>query len=232
MSDFAKRDEWEKKLTRALAGVNDDVVPELLDALGDPPSLGNVPPRFWDAYEATLRLKLQGALEAVYVDMAKQTLTSSPIGVEWGRVNTGAAKWAALHTGDLVRGITANTQSDLRASLTAYFEQPTTLGELTRGINVPALTDALGRVIMPETRAEMIAITEVTRAAVAGEQAIVDAITRENPHIRMVARWQTKNDERVCPICGPRHGQLQGEGWFDDPPAHPRCRCWKNYEWA
>ena len=34
-----------------------------------------------------------------------------------------------------------------------------------------------------------------------------------------------------CPICGPLQGQQaalgqQFEGGFDNPPAHPRCRCW------
>jgi len=43
--------------------------------------------------------------------------------------------------------------------------------------------------------------------------------------------WQTRNDEIVCPICGPRHGKEEGDGWTKDdgPPAHPRCRCWTNH---
>jgi hypothetical protein len=44
----------------------------------------------------------------------------------------------------------------------------------------------------------------------------------------MVPIWQTSNDERVCPICGPKHGKEITDGKF--PPAHPRCRCWVTYE--
>lgn len=53
-------------------------------------------------------------------------------------------------------------------------------------------------------------------------------------------RWVTVEDERVCPICEPLHdvvidfaelfrsGDFVGEG----PPAHPRCRCFLEYEGA
>jgi hypothetical protein len=37
--------------------------------------------------------------------------------------------------------------------------------------------------------------------------------------------WFTELDDRVCPICLPRHGKAKGEGWSYPPPAHPLCRC-------
>jgi SPP1 gp7 family putative phage head morphogenesis protein len=87
------------------------------------------------------------------------------------------------------------------------------------------LRGRLGRIYSP-VRAEMIAVTEVTRAAAEGERATVREIEKEG--IRMVEVWQTNNDSLVCPICGPRHGKKVGDGWSknDGPPAHPRCRCW------
>lgn len=48
------------------------------------------------------------------------------------------------------------------------------------------------------------------------------------------ASWQTADDERVCRICGPMHGQVRriGEPYITPagvlimhPPAHPSCRC-------
>lgn len=40
-------------------------------------------------------------------------------------------------------------------------------------------------------------------------------------------QWHTQEDERVCPICGPRDlvEYRQGEG--PQPPAHQNCRCWR-----
>lgn len=88
-----------------------------------------------------------------------------------------------------------------------------------------------------EERAEVIARTELMRAYNAGNLAGIASTGA------MAVRWITGNDERVCPICGPRHGQffrIPGVTTLNDeeldpnvrklptvdaPPAHPRCRC-------
>jgi hypothetical protein len=93
--------------------------------------------------------------------------------------------------------------------------------------NLGQLRSDLERYYSP-VRAEMIAVTETTRAAVEGERALVDALQKESG-IAMVPIWQTSNDERVCPICGPKHGKPITDGQY--PPAHPRCRCWVTYEY-
>ena len=76
-----------------------------------------------------------------------------------------------------------------------------------------------------EDRARMIAVTEVTRAFAEGNM----AAWRESGVIER-RRWNTNNDELVCPICGPRHNMVVDMGasfdGIDNPPAHPRCRCW------
>jgi len=75
-------------------------------------------------------------------------------------------------------------------------------------------------------RAEIIAITETTRAAVEGERGVIAEL--EQHGIRMYPVWMTRNDELVCPICAPRNGkpiQPGNETNGEYPPAHPRCRC-------
>lgn len=37
-------------------------------------------------------------------------------------------------------------------------------------------------------------------------------------------KWLAANDERTCPDCGVRHGQIYEFG-DEQPPAHPNCRC-------
>ena len=86
--------------------------------------------------------------------------------------------------------------------------------------------DSLGRVYGPR-RAAMIARTEVTRAAMQGEVLIAQELAAQGIH--MVAIWKTRNDELVCPICGPRHNKEKGDGWYNEEPAHPNCRCWINH---
>lgn len=85
-----------------------------------------------------------------------------------------------------------------------------------------------------EDRAAAIARTEMMRAYNAGNlTGILDSGAK-------AARWITGADERVCPICGPRHDQkyrISGVDSDDDrvkalddlpggpPPAHVKCRC-------
>lgn len=91
--------------------------------------------------------------------------------------------------------------------------------------------------VFGQARAEMIAITEVTRAVSAGEALIVVLLAAgvEGVQARLEEIWYTENDARVCPVCAPLHNQSKDE-WAhlfpDGPPAHPRCRCWKEYKQA
>lgn len=66
------------------------------------------------------------------------------------------------------------------------------------------------------------------------EEAIKAGETRPD---LLLKRWFTVQDERVCPICAPLHGQIVA---FDasfsslgflglSPPAHLRCRCFLEY---
>ena len=108
-------------------------------------------------------------------------------------------------------------------------------------------------------RAEMAAITEVTRAisaaefGIAGYLATVDdpevtgavsdaelgiagyLATVDDPGLRklLVPIWYTALDERVCPICAPLHRtgkEVWGKMFPLGPPAHPRGRCWLTWE--
>ena len=152
-------------------------------------------------------------------------LAEIPVGVDWALVNEAAVNWGTRYTYDLVTGINETSRRVLQTSIPQYFEEAMTQGELRS-----RLTGTFGPV-----RAEMIARTEVTRAAVEGQRATVreaDKLLSKYGIKPMVEVWQTRNDEIVCPICGPRHGKEEGDGWTKDdgPPAHPRCRCWTNHK--
>lgn len=135
-------------------------------------------------------------------------------------VNARASNWAANYSATLARGLTKTTKELVRAKLKAWAASGQPFG---------GLVDELSRVISPRWRAELIASTEVTRAYAAA----VDEIEKELGDIAKGQAWTTVQDERVCPICGPLHGKRKSKstgkfpGGFDNPPAHPRCRCYK-----
>ena len=108
-----------------------------------------------------------------------------------------------------------------------FFSQNQTLAQLR-----DRLEGAFGPI-----RADMIATTEVTRAATEGERVLVELLKDQGLGFRDI--WETANDERVCPICAPLDGQeREGAGYvhpdsgfsYDGPPAHPRCRCRERHE--
>lgn len=215
--------EFEAALTKALnrlrldvsRGVTDDNPREMVDRLND----NRVTRPFQDAIVKQLQaVALAGA------DFGREQVERDVFGVKalemgmWELANNAAADWALSYGYELVRGLLATTRDRLQREIAEYIRNSETIGQLMRRI-------AAGGVF-GEDRAMMIAVTEVTRAFAEGNLAAWRAsgvIERR--------RWNSNNDELVCPVCGPLNGQVVGlDEPFGDgvaaPPAHPRCRCW------
>lgn len=95
---------------------------------------------------------------------------------------------------------------------------------------------------------ERTAATETTAANSAGVRAARGAATKAGVRTRVT--WWTEDDDRVCAVCGPLHGQPQEDwaeiirgtdapNWLEvqaaveqneGPPAHKHCRCWPEIE--
>ena len=215
MADVVNRDTLEALLARTISRDLRVQLTELMSLLGDPPSVYNVPSSFWENGGSKLRASIEPILRDIYLEQAGTALTETSIGVDWGLINENAIDWASQYTFGLVRGMTETSRRLLRNSIDAYFRNPTTLGDLQN-----RLLSAFG-----SQRAEMIAVTEVTRAAAEGEQRVVDQIIADNPGMESIDIWLTNKDDLVCPICAPRQNKPRGSNWTENPPAHPRCRC-------
>ena len=220
MPDVPNRDELEAELARVLGKLNRIHLARLLEYLGDPPDVGNVPDSFWREAGEELGVALRPFVEKVFLVAAERMLEDSPIGVDWGMINEAASNWSNRYSFDLVTGINQTSRQALQTAVSGFFRESMTLSELK---------ERLGSIWGP-VRASMISRTEVTRAAVEGERAFAREIEKEG--ITMVETWQTRNDERVCPLCGPLHGRPKGTDWneVDGPPRHVNCRCWTIFE--
>jgi len=218
MADVLNRDEWERKLARLFGNHSMIERRELLKLLGNPPNMANVPFSFWLNSGAVLAKLVEPVMFDVYIQQAFALMEDVSISIEWDIVNQQAADWARRYTRDFARSIEGNTQKGVGEAVASFFEDEMTIGDLEKRIS---------RWYSP-ARAEMVSVTEVTRAASEGEQQTAAEIMRDNPDIEMIPIWQTENDELVCPICGPRHNKVIDDNVF--PPAHPRCRCWVTYE--
>lgn len=121
-----------------------------------------------------------------------------------------ATQWASQYTAEVIQGITERTKTALEAIMTTYRATP----GMSRTEVLTLLQPLFG-----ERRAELIAITELTRAAA---QATIQTQNQLATYgVMMERRWVTAADERVCPICSALHGTITDRL----PPAHPRCRC-------
>ena len=224
MPDIPNRDKLERKIARLLGKYNRGQLEKLLEMMGNSPSLTKIPPEFWTESQQALAAELLPFSEQVYLEAAQRVIEEMPIGVNWQLVNQGAADWASRYVGQLVKDISKTTERGIGQAVSNYFTEAETIGDLEKSL--VNMTDRFGRVFGP-VRSEMIAVTEVTRAAAQGELAVASELKKEGIEMRKV--WQTNKDELVCPICGPLQGQEEGvwrQSAPDGPPAHPRCRCW------
>ena len=217
MANIPNRDELERQLTRLMARLLSAYGGNLLEKLGDPPNLSNIPPEFWDDESKIMLEALRPFGEKVYLQAAKELMASTPGGLDWTLVNEAAVNWAGRYAFDLVKGINDTTRTALQRTIASYFESPVPRSQLEARI-----LELVGSPV----RAEMIAVTEVTRAASEGEQEVARELAAQGINLKPI--WQTNADDIVCPLCAPKNGKEITDGNY--PPEHPRCRCWVSHE--
>jgi SPP1 gp7 family putative phage head morphogenesis protein len=124
--------------------------------------------------------------------------------------------YARLHRDQWLKYINDETRDFVMESILKWQQSGEPFGELVKILS----NEELG--IFNEARAKMIATTEVTRLHAWGT-----ALAWEKSGYLSPFRWNTANDERVCPICGERENKVFPLSFLrDNMPAHPRCRCW------
>jgi SPP1 gp7 family putative phage head morphogenesis protein len=213
----AVRDAFKKK---------DDLTPEEMQLMID---IGRVFAKYADDIEQAVANGDQGDLDALSKDLGATVeraiiaryvqqvgLVSRDTGIVFdpAKVQNDASAWANQYTPELIGGLNETTRDLVQRIILEGRSTPLTLSQIAE-----RLAPAFGR-----QRADVIATTELTRAAAQATVASQEYLRQAG--VNMVMIWQTNNDERTCPICVPRNGARQGEGWDEPPPAHPRCRCY------
>ena len=162
----------------------------------------------------------------VWVVMEGYLLQSTQMGVffDIALVNIAALQWANTYSYELITRLDATTQKLVSEAISQFIATP--------GMTIGDIEQMLER-SFGEVRAEMIAITETTRAYSQSTRVLQDLLRQSG--VDMVRVWKTANDgldmdgnEKVCDICRPLEGKTEDE-WPDDlkdgPPAHVKCRC-------
>jgi SPP1 gp7 family putative phage head morphogenesis protein len=181
---------------------------------------------FWSAEEELLFNAIYDTILAstyqAYANGFEALGADVPVGLDFELINQDAQRFALNHTAVLAGEITATSRVIVQEKVAQWIGSGEGLGKL-----VNSLEPWFGA-----NRAEMIAVTETTRAYAEGNIRAWQAAGFVDGK-----RWMTNRDDIVCPICRPLDNQVvQGlaePGFSDDgglgihaPPAHVRCRCW------
>ena len=220
----AAKNKDEARVARIMRVELNGQLDRIMAALGDPPDLNRLDLEFWTEEQQALIRALRPEIERMVVAGAQTTFDLLPLQFDWALAAQDAIGFAQTYTFELVTGLDRTSQRTLQRKVADYIENPTTIGELRK-----SLIPTFGK-----TRANTIAVTEVTRAYAEGEQ--IAAAQAEAEGLKLTPIWNTSEDELVCPLCGPLNGKpkvvwaqlVPGTTW---PPQHPRCRCWPTHAW-
>ncbi len=175
-----------------------------------------------DASESGLRLALHSGLETAALEGAQRgndqvmeilgvsaTGANSEkrarvkLGIEVGAFDQAAeaaAKWARAYSAPLISQVTDTTRRQITAIVANWIEKGETRRKLIDRI-ADVRTEPGKQKLFSSVRAEMIAVTETTRAYTQG-----NIISLRETGVVKKMMWRTSNDERVCPICAPLGG--------------------------
>lgn len=215
----------QRRLERQLQDATQEVFDEFHDDVAEAIAQREEPN--YQALSAALFLAIFPIITSAATDRALRVSAQTGIQFDPAVINVDAVAWARSYTFDLVTGLTNTTRKLVRDAVSAFIETPgMTLAKVEAILRSPAEVEGVIKQAFSSTRAEMIAQTETTRAFAQATNIVQQRISETG--LQMIRIWETRNDELVCPICGPLNGtpETVWRAQFPDgPPAHPRCRC-------
>jgi len=181
---------------------------------------------FWSAEARHLLAILLPFLQRAAEKGVLAQAAAAGIDLDWTAAMTEASKWAREHCAKLVKGITDTTRDRIRNIIANWMETEHTFPQLWRQI--------MNDMAFSRYRARLIAATETTKAYAEGKMIGTEPMEAAG-YFEYDKKWQTANDDIVCPICLPMNQKtvrgvrtefdISKIGPLQGPPAHPGCRC-------
>jgi len=178
-------------------------------------------------YEAIYTLTLTSVIAGVTQSRFSIPITQS-IDVDWRLVNEDARAFAKTYAYDLIKDINQTTIKGISSAIDQYIKGGGSFDDLMDSIRPLLKTEAsTARIeaIFHVDRAEMVSVTEVTRAYAEGKinGYMASGLAHKRPSVAPPAHprcrcdvrpeekddgswvwiWLTANDDLVCPICSP-----------------------------
>jgi hypothetical protein len=230
MPDVRNRSDREAKLATLLRRAIGRNRVALLEALGDPPDVRNIPDHLWEQLEADIEDDCRRALVVLYLlgmegmdfedpDTGKRFRPDSQTAGEL------AGSYASSRAAELARGMADTVRSQIT----------TAVNNAANAGMTPTQTVAAARARVreiAEVQSEAAATTETTAANSAGEFEYKQHYEAKTG-IALLTTWESEGDDRVCKICRPLNRtpeSVWSRQFPSGPPAHPRCRCYLTFK--
>ena len=104
----------ERKLARAIARVFADHFEELMDHMGDPPDLNNIPVGWWDQYSIDVRNAIEPQINDTFFDEFMLGVVGFASVVAIGVASDAALSYVENYTYNLVKGIEKTTRDGVQ----------------------------------------------------------------------------------------------------------------------
>jgi SPP1 gp7 family putative phage head morphogenesis protein len=172
-------------------------------------------PSFWDNEEGALWSVLVSTFVETMMDGFQGGIDLLPpniaVLIDFDVVNQAALDYARRYRYEWIKSIMETTRAQVQQAISDWIQS---------GAPLPDLQATLTPIFGP-MRAEMIAVTEVTRVYQEANVA-----SWESTGFVDEVNYRTAKDDKVCPICSPLDGKtLPIKDTTDHPPKHVRCRC-------
>lgn len=229
--DDKRRREIEAELARQLSYFSASTRRQIMELIGDPPSLDKLTPEVYRELAIGFNGILGFSLEQTFIEASNALMENIGFyGVSTDLINEGAVNWARSYVPAVVDKMIDFREVQTQQYIADYYEGK---------YDFTGLEKRVARLYGPD-KASQIAMTETTRAANEGQRPVIEELESEGVVMRGV--FQTVSDGFVCPICAPLNGEVStvtgfdtqffsGDKSFRMPPLHVGCRCLVSYEY-
>lgn len=246
MPTIVNRDEHEARLARIVARLTSGQKQRVIDAMGTPPNVANVPDSLWRELEREQQQATSGYLSGLFLlssaGIAAWLIRNHRYATPPDFIRDEAEKWGEAAASELASGTIANTRARLTKAVDEYraksgpidaeftvttrepvglLPAPTAKAEVDPRPAQKEFDERIESIFGPD-RAARIAKTETTRAQTAGRGPVKESFERDTGG-RMLGIWRHRGPKEKgthpCPLCAPLVGTSETEWGRIDPEA-------------
>lgn len=231
MAELTNRDSIEADFAKKMAKLSARHRRELIELLGNPPRIENVPAEFW------IKVKREMDDELAVIILFIFSTSMYQHGFSGEHADIMAEGWARQHAQEVSSQWVQTTRERLQKAsdewdTQAEEELPIPIqGRITtqpERVTDEQIQEETMKLFGPE-RIALLAENETTVARHDGSELAVD----QTVGLSEDDIWNTADDQKVCPICMPLEKTPRshwGRFFPDGPPSHLRCRCFLTYD--